>query len=99
MMICMKGEFMEEVLKPIMGKKGPKYANNGCIAIEKRHKTLWQIRPLWYDVYDLETYVHLGTCELWYRKEKDEKILLLKAVKKDSEFEKILEVANKQLAS
>ncbi len=31
--------------------------------------------------------------------EKDEKILLLKAVKKDSEFEKILEVANKQLAS
>lgn len=91
---------MKEVLKPIAGRKGPKYKNDGRVAIEKRQSFLYQIRPLLYDVYDLDTYVHLGTCELWYRKEKDERILLLKAVKsKDSEFEKILEVANKQLAS
>lgn len=91
---------MKEVLSPITGRKGPKYANNNRVAIEKRQSFLYQMRPLLYDVYDLESYVHLGTCEVWYQKELDKKILVLKVKKsKVPEFEEILEVANKHIAS
>lgn len=91
---------MKEVLKPVKGRKGPKYAYNHRIAIEKRRIPLYQIHPLLYDVYDLESYQYLGTCRVCCQVRKDRSVPILIVVKAGvPEFPEILEVANRKLST
>lgn len=91
---------MKEVLKPIMGKKGPKFSNNGRVGIEKRQNFLYQVRPLLYDIYDIENYIFLGTCRVCCQVREDRSVPILIVVKAGvPEFSEILEVANRKLST
>lgn len=90
---------MKEVLKPVKGRKGPKYVHNHRIAIEKRRNPLYQIRPLLYDVYDFESYQYLGTCGVYCQAGKDRSVVLMVVRAGVPEFAEILEVANRKLST